>query len=228
MLKNIASNWLLSVATIAVTFVLTPFTFHALGETGFGTWLLITSMTGYLMLLALGVPMASVRYMTHYAAEGKQRELNAVIGSSASLYATLGAIAFVIGCVLFAFFESTYDVPASLQSQARIGFFLVVLYVSAGFIGQLPSSILMAHHEFVRRNAVMLATLLLRLGLTLTLLTLKPALVSLALVLIAALVFEYSVLWMVIRRRYPAIRLNVRDFSRHQVRLIFSFSVFVL
>ena len=47
------------VVTIAATYVLTPFVIHTLGQEGYGTWTLITAMTGYISLLALGVPMAS-------------------------------------------------------------------------------------------------------------------------------------------------------------------------
>jgi O-antigen/teichoic acid export membrane protein len=227
-LKNIASNWLLSLVTIIVTYVLTPFAIHALGDAGYGTWLLISSITGYLLLLTLGVPMATVRYMAQYAAEGRYRDLNRAIASSAGLYLSLGGAAFVIGCILFAFFDSAYAVPPGLRAEARVAFFLSVLYVSAGFIGQLPYGIMAAHHDFVRRNVVQLAALMLRLGLTIALLTLRPSLVSLAVVLLAALIFEFSVMWAVVRRRYPPVRLRVSDFEMREVRLIFSFSLFVL
>jgi len=63
MLRNIGSNWALILMTIAATYVITPFTISALGQEGYGTWTLITSMTGYISLMALGVPMACVRYL---------------------------------------------------------------------------------------------------------------------------------------------------------------------
>ncbi len=228
MLKNIASNWVLTAATIVVTYVLTPFTLYRLGETGYGTWLLITSMTGYLLLLSLGVPMASMRYMAQYAAEGKQEELNGVVASSAGLFLSLGVVSFVIGCILYGLFESAYTIPPALQAQARVGFFLTVLYVSGDFLAQLPYAIMAAHHDFLYRNAVQLYSLLLRLILTFTLLTLKPSLVVLAMVQLTMMAFEYCVMWIVIRKRYPLLKLRLRDFNTQRVRLIFSFSLFVL
>ena len=70
MLRNIGSNWALILMTIAATYVITPFTISALGQEGYGTWTLITSMTGYISLMALGVPMACVRYLAQDIAEG--------------------------------------------------------------------------------------------------------------------------------------------------------------
>ncbi|MFN2567932.1 MAG: oligosaccharide flippase family protein [Gemmatimonadaceae bacterium] len=228
MLRNIASNWLLSLVTIAVTYVLTPFSIHTLGDAGYGTWLLITSFTGYLLLLSLGVPMASVRYMAQYAAVGRDRDLNRAVASCAGLYLSLGVAALLVGCVLFVFFDSAYALPPGLRSDARVAFFLAVLYVSASFIALLPYGIMAAHHDFVRRNAIQLAALILRLALTVVLLTLRPSVVSLAVVLLATLVVEFAIMWVVVRRRYPAVRLRVSDFDRREVRLIFSFSLFVL
>jgi O-antigen/teichoic acid export membrane protein len=227
-LKNIASNWLLQVVTVIVTYVLTPFTIYRLGHVGYGTWLLITSMTGYLLLLSLGVPMASVRYMAQYVSEEKQRELNAVIANSAGLLLLLGVASFLIGCILFAIFESAYAIPTELRAQAQVGYFLVVLYVSADFIGQLPYAIMAAHHDFLFRNAVQASGLIVRLVLTLVLLSVRPSLVCLALIQLAAMAFEYSVMWMVVKRRYPLVKLQLRDFNTRGVRLIFSFSLFVL
>ena len=73
MLRNIGSNWVLVLATIGVTYVLTPLLIGTLGEEGYGTWTLITSFTGYIGLLALGVPMACVRYLAQHVAERDAR-----------------------------------------------------------------------------------------------------------------------------------------------------------
>ena len=227
MLKNIASNWGLQIVTALVTYVLTPFTIYKLGQIGYGTWLLITSMTGYLLLLSLGVPMACVRYMTQYVSEHKVRELNACISNAAGLFLLLGGMSLLIGTILFPVFRS-YSIPLELRTQAQIGYFLVVLWVSADFIGQLPYAIMAAHHDFLFRNAVQLAGLIVRLLLTLAVLTVRPSLVYLALVQLAAMAFEYIVMWTVVKRRYPFVELHLRGFSAKGVRLIFSFSVFVL
>ena len=90
MLRNIGSNWVLILLTIAVTYVLTPFIIDTLGTEGYGTWTLITSMTGYISLMALGVPMACVRYLAQDVAEGNARKINQTIGSCAGLYLLIG------------------------------------------------------------------------------------------------------------------------------------------
>src|SRR6202022_338609 len=95
-------------------------------------------------------------------------------------------------------------------------------------IGSLPYAIMGAHHDFVFRNTVQLCGLIVRLVLTLVLLSFSASLVYLALIQLAAMAFEYAVMWMVVKRRYPLVKLQLRDFNTQGVRLIFSFSMFVL
>lgn len=226
MLRSVGSNWAVTALTILVLYLLTPFTLHQLGTEGYGTWLLITSMNGYLGLLVLGVPMASVRYFAQHVANRDTRKLNEAISSCTGLYVLLGLIAFVIGIGLYAFF-SLYGIPAWLHSDARSAFAVMMLFVAVGFVALLPEGILAAHGDFVPRNMVRLAGLLLRLGLTIGLLTLKASLTVLALVQLGCLLFDFTLCLLIVRRRYPETRLGV-SFNWPVVRQIFSFSLFVL
>lgn len=172
--------------------------------------------------------MASVRYFAQHVAKGDVHQLNKAIGSCTALYLLLGGIAFVVGLGLYAFFAVTYDIPASLHADAGWAFAITVLFVAVGFVGLLPNGVLAAHEDFVPRNVIRLWGVLLRLGLTLGLLTLRASLTVLALVQLACLVFDFALCWLLIRRRYPETRVRLGDFDWAMVRRIFSFSLYVL
>jgi O-antigen/teichoic acid export membrane protein len=227
MLRNVGSTWVLTLAGIAATYVLTPFIIGRLGVEGYGTWTLITSITGYISLLALGVPMASVRYLAQHVAERNEREINRTIGSCAALYLVIGGAALVAGGALMLLFE-TYEIPRVFVTEASLAFGVMVLQVSLGFIGLLPEGILFAHHEFVARNAVRLAGVVLRFALTIGLLTVTHSLVLLASIQLLCLVFDFTVSLLLIRRRYPGVRISLADADFTVVRRVLSFSVYVL
>ena len=228
MFKSVGSNWVVTAVTILAVYFLTPFTIHKLGDDGYGTWNLINAITGYLGLLMLGVPMASVRYFAQHVATGDEQKLNAAIGSCATLYLCLGLIAVFAGAGMYLFFIDSYRIPASLTGDARLAFALVVIYVSIGFLALLPNGILAAHDDFIPRNMVRLWGVLLRLGLTFGLLLLQASLTMLALVQLACTVFDFTLCWMLIKRRYPSVRLRLTDFDWKMTRSIFAFSVYVL
>ena len=227
MLRNIGSNWVLTVVGVAATYVLTPFVIETLGPEGYGTWALITSMTGYISLMALGVPMACVRYLAQHVAEGDRQRINQTIGSCAGLYLIIGGIAAVIGVALMVLF-GIYEVPATFAREAHLAFGLMVVQVSAGFIGLLPEGILFAHHDFVTRNAIRVGGVALRFGLTVSLLRLNGSLVTLAAIQVVCLAFDFGLSWLIIRRRYVGLRVSLADFDRRTVRRILSFSAYVL
>jgi len=227
-LKNVGSNWIVTVVTVVAVYFLTPFTIHKLGDDGYGTWNLINAITGYLGLLVLGVPMASVRYFAQHVAKGDVHKLNEAIGSCTALYLLLGVIALAVGAGMYVFFTHAYHIPATLHADARWAFGLMVLFVSVGFVALLPNGVLAAHDDFVPRNIVRLWGVLLRLGLTLGLLALRASLTALAVVQLACLVFDFGLCWLLVRRRYPATRIRLADFDWGMTRAIFAFSLYVL
>ena len=192
MLRNIGSNWAVTLVSSAATYILTPFIIHTLGREGYGTWTLITAMTGYMTLLALGVPMACVRYLAEHVAAHDTRAINRAIGSCIGLYLAIGIVSIVIGIALIPALTTIYDIPVELQWEARFACAVMVLQVSAGFVGLLPEGILFAHHDFVTRNIVRIGAVILRLGLTVGLLTIHSSLVLLAAVQLACLVFDFG------------------------------------
>ena len=226
--KNVGSNWGITLVTMVAVYVLTPFTLHRLGEAGYGTWNLITAITGYLALLTLGVPMASLRYFAQHAASGDVRKLNEAIGSCTALYLMLGAAALLVGVGLYLFFHVAYDVPATIRGASQLAFALAVVTAAAGFVGMLPGGVLQAHDDFVPRNVIRLAGVVLRIVLTLGLLVVWPSLSVIALIQFVCLAFDFWLCWWLMLRRYPGVRIRLADFDWKMVRQILSFSVYVL
>jgi O-antigen/teichoic acid export membrane protein len=228
MLRNIGSNWAVTLVTIAATYVLTPFIIHTLGREGYGTWTLITAMTGYMTLLSLGVPMACVRYVAEHAAAKDSHRVNQAIGSCLGLYLGIGVVSLIIGAVVTSLLTTLYNIPVAWRWEAQMACAVVVLQVSAGFVGLLPEGIMYAHHNFVARNAVRIIAVMLRLGLTVGLLAMHASLVLLALVQLTVLLFDFTASLILVRRLYPNVRVALADFDWGMVRTIFSFSMFVL
>jgi O-antigen/teichoic acid export membrane protein len=226
-LKNIGSNWSLIAITVAASYITTPLVIRLLGAEGYGTWTLITAMTGHMALLALGVPMACVRYLAQHVTEGDEQKVNETIGTCAGLYLMLGAAAVAIGAVLGMAFL-VYDIPLDIRWEASFAFATMVIYVALSFIGLLPEGIFFAHHDFVRRNLIRIVGVLLRAGLTIGLLSMRPSLLLLAAIQLSGLLFDFSVSYLLIRRRYPRLRIRLDDFNRTTLRRILSFSLYVL
>ncbi len=228
MFKNIGSNWILMLTTMASAYFLLPFTLHYLGNDQYGTWLLITCFTGYLGLLVLGVPMASVRYITHDASVRDYPAMNKTIATCAGMYLLIGLASLVVGIGLLVVFERAYNIPASIRNAVRISYLIVVSTTSISFFAQLPHGIMASHHDFVRRNMVLTGSIVTKVLFTVVLLKLNRSLMVLAFVQLIPVVIESSVMWVIVSRRYPDVKLDLSLFDWNRMRQIFSFSIFVL
>ena len=225
---SVWTNWLLTVGTVLSAYVLLPYNIHHLGDQAYGTWILITSVTGYLGLLTLGAPMATLRFVARYVAEEDTENLNKTLGTFAGLYLAIGAGAILIGLILFFLFGAIYTVPPELTLQSRISFLIAVLCVGIGFIQQLPYGIMAAYKDFGVRNAVNGGVLAVRLAVNLLLVWKWPHLLALAVLNLIVSLFEMALCWVVLHRRYPQLRISLEHFDLAMLRSILSFSVFVM
>src|SRR5262249_49102474 len=81
-LRNVLSNWTSYVVTALVGFGLTPVVVHSLGNTGYGLWTLVVSMTGYFGLLDLGIRSSVGRFVTRYIALKDDEGANRIVSTA--------------------------------------------------------------------------------------------------------------------------------------------------
>ncbi len=235
MFKNIGSTWVLILMQAVVLMKLTPFVIDKLGLSQYGMWAVIVGLTGYVRLLILGIPLASVRYTAEHVAKDDSAGANRAISTCIGICLLLGLVAWIVGGIAYPIYDSAYltgkdaaELSRASIEGARIAFAIVMLQVGMAFAMRLPYGIFDAHGDFVLRNSVMVGELCLRLGLTIGLLSWQPTLVSLALVQVICMLAEFGAMLVLIKRRYPRIRLGIRDFDKSLVRSILSFSIFAM
>src|SRR5712664_3941195 len=102
-IKNVGSSWFALGVNILVGIFLSPFILHRLGDTAFGIWVLIFSVTGYYGLFDLGIRSSVIRYVSTYTATNDTQSLNKLINTSLATYTGIGAVAMTLTLVASAF-----------------------------------------------------------------------------------------------------------------------------
>src|SRR3982074_1699264 len=101
-LKNISSSWFALGANILMGVFLSPFILHRLGDTAFGIWVLIFSVTGYYGIFDFGIRSSIIRYVSKYTATRDLEEASRLINSAMFTYTGVGALSMLVtllGCV---------------------------------------------------------------------------------------------------------------------------------
>src|SRR6202167_1904973 len=115
-LKNVGSSWSALGINVIVGIFLSPFILHRLGDTAFGTWVLIFSITGYYGLFDLGIRSSVVRYVSKFATTDDIQDLAKLINTSLFSYSCIGALSLLITVVLSLYVDTLFKVPPGLHS----------------------------------------------------------------------------------------------------------------
>jgi O-antigen/teichoic acid export membrane protein len=153
-LRNIASNWLGFAISIAITFFLTPYVLHTLGDTRYGVWILVVGLNGYFGLLDLGLRGGVTQYLTRYLAQNDYIALNRTASTSVAALGTCGIIVFSISVILGWLSPSIFSTSASTTAEIR--WCIIIFGISTGIqFGFAPfSSVFVARQRYDLINII--------------------------------------------------------------------------
>jgi O-antigen/teichoic acid export membrane protein len=225
-LRNVLANWGGFVCSAIVSLFLSPFVVHRLGNSAYGVWVLIGSLTGYLGLLNLGVRAAVTRYVAQFYAESKDEEASGVASSALAIFFAAGIIAIIASVIMAFWVVPLFRVPLEFQFAARIVLVLAGFNIAAALIGGVFGGVLAAIHRFDLLNIIEVAYSLLSTLTIVVILSAGKGLIALALVnLLFAFATGITNAWAV-SRTYPALSIRISNRNLDHVRMIFSFSLY--
>lgn len=163
MAKAYASSTLIRLLAIALNalgaLLLLPFILKALGEHDFGIWSMASSITGYLLLLDLGIALACTRYLSVH--QGDKAAWRRTFSSALLLSLGLAAFLLLVAGVIQVVWWSGL-LPARYQPMPEVVSLLLV-EVALSIPLRLYQSILRAEVRYVAIGVFEIARILLRL-----------------------------------------------------------------
>jgi O-antigen/teichoic acid export membrane protein len=162
LIKNVGSGWFSLGVNILVGIFLSPFILHRLGNTAYGAWILVFSVTGYYGLFDLGIRSSIVRYVSTYTATNDGEAVSRLINTALAVYTAIGAAAILTTVVLSGFLESLFRMPPGFLPTARLLFLMVGTAVALGFPVGVFTGILEGLNRFYFVNVTNVISTLLR------------------------------------------------------------------
>ncbi len=181
-LKNVGSSWFSLGVNVVVGIFLSPFIMHRLGDTAFGIWVLIFSITGYYGIFDLGIRSSIVRYVSKYTATNEIENLAKHVNTSLATYTGIGALSMTVTVVLSFYIDHLFKVPPQMYGQARLLLLLVGASVSLGFPLGVSGGILEGLQRYYLLNWTGVAMSLVRAGLIVFFLSRGYGLITIALI----------------------------------------------
>lgn len=225
-LRNTIANWSAFVAAAAVSFFLSPFIIHRLGDVSYGIWVLLGSLVGYLGLLDFGVRGAVTRFVAGYHAKADHRGATQAVSGALRLFAVLATLAMGVSTVIAFTLEHLFNIPPSLLEDARIVVLLGGVTMAAAFVGGVFSGIVAGLHRFDLDSGLEIAMTAIRAAAVVVALETGYGLVALGVIQLAISVLRGGIAFIIVRRLYPELALRGAGTTRDVVRQLLSFSLF--
>jgi O-antigen/teichoic acid export membrane protein len=224
--RSTIANWAVFVVVAVVSFLLSPFIVHHLGDTAYGTWVLLGSFVGYLGLLDFGVRGAVTRYVANQYAAGDHAAASTTVLAALRLFAGLALLTALVAGVLALSLDSLFRIPPDLLHEARLVVLLGGGTVAVSFIGGVFGGVVAGLHRFDIDGGVEIAITLLRAVAVVAALNAGYGLVTLALIQAAVSVLRASVAYVLARRLYPELSLRNTGPTRPAIKQLLAFSLF--
>jgi O-antigen/teichoic acid export membrane protein len=224
-LRNIFSNWTGYLVTTVVSFLLAPFVVHHLGNTRYGVWTLILSLTGYFGLMDLGIRSSVGRFVARYIARDDSENVNRIVNTAIAILSCGGMLALAASVVMYMNFSS-FKVGHELEATARTALLIAGLNLSLALPLGVYSGVLIAMERFDVASRITILGALARAALVVAVLKSGNGLIALALISLLITTTEYCVMAFWAKSLYGALSIGWRFVDLATFKELFGFGIF--
>jgi O-antigen/teichoic acid export membrane protein len=224
-LRNIFSNWAGYAITVVIGFFLSPFVVHRLGQTGYGVWTLIVSLTGYFGVLDLGLRQSVGRFISRHVAQQDSASVNRTLSTAFTMLAAAGFLA-IAASIAAALNFDRFHVEPQYRDAARTALLIAGFNIGIALPCSVLSTVLAALERYDLMNAIAVLGVVTRAVLVIVALRSGYGLVTLALITLAVGLIEYSVTAFSAKRLYPPLRLSLGRLDSATGKELFGFGIY--
>jgi O-antigen/teichoic acid export membrane protein len=227
-LKNVSVNYLVTGTELLIGIFMLPFNMAHLGQSAYGLWVLVASITVYFSMFDLGFGMANVKYAAKYRAQGDVNALNETTSTIFCVFSAMGLLSFLVALVIALNLENFFPLTEAQARTGRIVFLCISTYVALGFPIGVFGGIVNGFQRQYLNGAVAFVTAILVALVNVAVLLAGYGLAELVAATTAVRVLSYVAYALNAYRVFPALRIRPRFFNRDRLREVTGFSFFIL
>jgi len=211
---------------MAINFFLSPYVVRRLGNTGYGVWTLILSLTGYLGLLDLGVRGAVTRYVAKFHAEAEDGRASNIASSAIMICSLAGLSAVLVSAILATLVVDKMHISAQYLMSSKLVLITTGLGIAASLVNGVFGGIVVGLQRFDLANTIEIVNSILRAAMIVLFLHLGFGIVTLAFIQLGFTLTRLAAGIRLARHVYPQLQIAIGKIDRAGIKMIFSFSAF--
>lgn len=222
---NVLASYGRFLVVMAVQFALTPIILKAVGAEDFGLWSLTFAVMGFLGLMDGGLATSAVKFIAECRGSGDTERRNKIASTLLALYLGLAGVATIAVFALSLGYVHWFHLP---EAKAGIALSLLWLLALRSVIFALPLSLFHSLLFGEQKNALLSAV---QAGATVVYaaavwiaLKLGAGIIIVGAINLVAMLAEYGVYALLVRRVVPGLKLSLGLAERSQLKTLMGFS----
>ncbi len=215
---QVGANYLYTISLVLVAIGVTPVLVRKLGTTEYGIWVLVGSLALYLELLEFGFGGATIRKVANYHSLADQDRVRSAVATSFWFLSGLGALALVVGGLIALFFPVIFDIPAELETAARVLTIVVAVDLALSIPLDTFGGTLIGLQRYELVKLSLTATLLVQAGAWVAILFAGGGLIELGIATVAIGIAGQVSRYLLARRLLPGLSISLKWFDRKLVK----------
>ena len=211
------------IVLLGVTFFITPFIVHSLGNRMYGFWTLIGTFIGYYGLLDFGLSTAAARFISQSVGQDDIEEIGGVANTAFFLFSLIGAAAFlatlltVAACPLF--IHDSVDLALSRKIILLLG-----VAVAVGFPVRTYGGILISYVRYDLISYISIARIVLSNAAIYHYLGKGCGIMGVAVISFFSSLAQSAATYSVCKFHFPNIKIEFLRFDKTKIRAMFDYS----
>ena len=226
--QNVSVNYLVTGVELLLGIFMLPFNVRHLGQSAYGLWVLVASVTVYFSMLDMGYGVAQVRFAAKYRAHGDSRALNEIASTMFCLFSGIGLLAFAIAVIISLNLDRVFALSPAQVRTGQIVLLCISAYVALGFPFSVFGGIVNGFQRQYLNGGVAFGTALVVAAVNVAVLLAGYGLPELVAATTAVRILSYFFYALNAYRVFPALRIRPSYFKRERLREVTGFSVFIL
>ena len=226
--QNVSMNYLVTGTELLIGIFMLPFNVAHLGQSAYGLWILVASVTIYFSMLDLGYGVAQVRFAAKYRAQGNVRAINEIASTMFCVFSGVGLLAFTIAVLISLNLQRFFPLNAEQARTGQIVLLFLSAYVALGFPFSVFGGIVNGFQRQYLNGVVAFITAITVAVVNVIVLMSGYGLAELVAATTGVRILSYFAYALNAYRVFPALRIRPQYFQRDRLREITGFSVFIL
>jgi membrane protein EpsK len=217
------------ILNIGVALWFTPYLVGVLGVAVFGVATLATAVATYMGIIDSALNKALGRFLTIELRQGRFEAANRTFNTALGLSISISLILLPIVAAIAFLAPHFFNVPPAQESAARWLFAATLVSYLLMFTRSVFTTSPFAANRLDLQNAIQAAGTIVRVAMTVALLSFiaPPSLRAVGTSALLGMIVSVILAWLVMRRLTPQLTVNIRDFDRTQLNVLFGVSSWV-